>query len=72
MKKGMEVVIMQYLQMNILQKLSTLDIAAETIDVLLDNDISRKIMFEAIKGNPEYKVQMTKILFLRKVVLHLP
>ncbi|HYZ96035.1 MAG TPA: hypothetical protein VE524_05450 [Nitrososphaeraceae archaeon] len=36
--------------------------AAETIDVLLDNDISRKIMFETIKENPEYKRQMTKIL----------
>jgi hypothetical protein len=53
---------MQYLQMNILQKLSTIDIAAETIYVLLDNDISRKIMFETIKENLEYKGQMTKIL----------
>jgi hypothetical protein len=53
---------MQYLQMNILQKLSTIDIAAETIDVLLDNDISRKIMFETIKENQEYKGQMRKIL----------
>ena len=58
----MEVVINAILQMNIFQKLSTIDIAAETIDVLLDNDISRKIMFETIKENPEYKGQMTKIL----------
>lgn len=44
------------------QKLSALEVAAQTIDVLLDNDISRKIMFQAIKGNPEYKEQMAKIL----------
>ena len=62
MKKVWKSLLMQYLQMNILQKLSTIDIAAETIDVLLDNDIIRKIMFETIKGNPEYKEQMTKIL----------
>jgi hypothetical protein len=30
--------------------------------VLLDNDISRKIMFETIKENQEYKGQMRKIL----------
>ena len=44
------------------EKLSTIDIAAETIDVLLDYHISKKIMFETIKGNPEYKEQTTKIL----------
>ena len=62
MKKVWKSLLMQYLQMNILQKLSTIDIAAETIDVLLDNDISRKIMFETIKENQEYKGQMRKIL----------
>ena len=62
MKKVWKSLLIQYLQINILQKLSTIDIAAETIDVLLDNDISRKIMFETIKRNPEYKEQITKIL----------
>ena len=53
---------MQFYRWIFTEKLSTIDIAAETIDVLLDNDISRKIMFETIKENPEYKGQMTKIL----------
>ena len=40
----------------------TREFAGQTIDVLLDNDITRKIMFEAIQGNPEYKEQITKVL----------
>ena len=53
---------MQFYRWIFTEKLSTIDIAAETIDVFLDNHISRKIMFETIKANPEYKEQMTKIL----------
>ena len=44
------------------EKLFAREFAAQTIDVFLNNDITRKIMFEAIKGNSEYKEQMTKIL----------
>ncbi len=45
-----------------IQELFTREFAAETIDILLDNDITRKIMFESIRGKPEYKQQITKIL----------
>lgn len=31
------------------------EFVADTIDVFLDNPICRRIMFEAIKGNQEYK-----------------
>ena len=42
-EKGMEVVINAiFTDEYFTEKLSTIDIAAETIDVLLDNDISRK------------------------------
>ena len=62
MKKVWKSLLMHFTDEYFTEKLSTIDMAAETIDVLLDNDISRKIMFETIKENPEYKRQMTKIL----------
>ena len=62
-EKGMKIIINTiFTDESFIQKFFSREFAAQIIDALLDNDITRKIMFEAIKGNPEYKEQMTKIL----------
>ena len=62
-EKGMKIIINTiFTDESFIQKFFSREFAAQIIDALLDNDITRKIMFEAIKGNPEYKQQMTKIL----------
>jgi hypothetical protein len=62
-EKGMDFIITTiFTDEDFKQKLFTREFAAETIDVLLGNKICRQMVFEAIKGNPEYKDQMRKIL----------
>jgi hypothetical protein len=60
---GMKVIInAMFADESFKQEFFTREFVAQTIDIFLNNPTCRKIMFEAIKGKPEFKQQITKIL----------
>jgi hypothetical protein len=62
-ENGMKIIInAMFADESFKEEFFTREFAAQTIDTFLNNPICRKIMFEAIKGNSEYKQQLTKIL----------
>jgi hypothetical protein len=60
-ENGMKIIInAMFADESFKQEFFTREFAAQTIDIFLNNPICRKMIFEAIKGNFEYKQQLKK------------